>query len=71
MIAVARNPEVMVAQRPLHHYDAKTAVQMTKLLRVTWRRGLEFRVWGARGPRAARASLDALKFALSLNPYAA
>ena len=47
MIAVARNPEVMVAQRPLHHYDAKTAVQMTKLLRVTWRRGLEFRVWGA------------------------
>ncbi|OLQ00893.1 Aliphatic sulfonates import ATP-binding protein SsuB 2 [Symbiodinium microadriaticum] len=32
--AMIMNPEVMVAQRPLHHYDAKTAVQMTKLLRA-------------------------------------
>ncbi|CAE7197734.1 ssuB [Symbiodinium natans] len=32
--ALIMNPEVMVLQRPLHHYDAATAITMEKLLRA-------------------------------------
>ena len=52
--ALIMNPEVMVLQRPLHHYDADTAITMEKLLR----KHVEERAWCCRRSSAYTADRE-------------